>query len=262
MKKIASLSVMLVSAALLSVPALASDKGKPFVTVNGQAIPQNVADAFTGEQRAQGVPDSPELQAAVREELIRRALLVQEAKKKGLDKIPQVQGAVDLATQTILIRAYLSDYVSKRPVSDAQLRKDYDAINANLGKEYRARHILVEKEDEAKALIAKLDKGEKMADLASVSKDPGSKDKGGDLDWSQANAYVAPFAQALTSLEKGKYTKTPVKTDFGYHVILLEDSRNPTPPPFEEVKPQLMQRANKMQVDQLVNELRSKAKVN
>lgn len=262
MKRLSSLTALLITAALTAAPAWSADKGKVFATVNGQPIPQNVADAFLVEQRAQGVNDSPELQAAIKEELVRRSLLVQEARKKGLDKVPTIQGAVDLATQTILIRAYLSDFVSKTPISDAQLRKDYDDINAKLGKEYHARHILVETEDEAKALIAKLDKGEKLANLASVSKDPGSKDKGGDLGWSQANAYVPPFAQALTQLEPGQYTKTPVRSDFGFHVIQLEETRNPTPPAFEEVKPQLIQRANKIQIEKLVNELRSKAKIN
>lgn len=256
---------LLLASLLLAIgtsQALAADKSKAYATVNGQTIGQNVADAFLSEQKSQGVQDSPQLQAAIKEELVRRALLVQEARKKGLDKLPQIQGAMELATQTILIRAYLSEYLGSNPVSDAQLRKDYDDINATLGKEYRARHILVEKEDEAKAIIAKLDKGEKIADLASVSKDPGSKDKGGDLDWAQAGSYVPPFAEALSKLEKGKYTATPVKTDFGYHVIYLEDVRNPIPPAFEEVKPQLVQRANKLQVDRLINDLRGKAKVN
>jgi peptidyl-prolyl cis-trans isomerase C len=121
--------------------------------------------------------------------------------------------------------------------------------------------VLVEKEEDAKAIIAKLDKGEKFSELAKQSKDPGSKDKGGELGWSSSKAYVKPFGDALTQLKKGEYTKTPVKSDFGYHVIQLDDSRPMTPPPFDQVKPQLQQRAGQQQVENLVKELRSKAKV-
>ena len=128
--------------------------------------------------------------------------------------------------------------------------------------EYKSRHVLVEKEDEAKAIIAKLEKGEKFADLAKQSKDPGSKDTGGDLGWSAPTAYVKAFGEALTKLKKGEFTKTPVKTDFGYHVIQLDDSRPMTPPPFDQVKAQLQQRANQQQVENLVRDLRAKAKIN
>jgi peptidyl-prolyl cis-trans isomerase C len=131
-----------------------------------------------------------------------------------------------MARQAVLIRAYLQDFVKAHPVSDADVKSEYDKIKTQLGdKEYKARHILVEKEEDAKAIIAKLDKGEKIEDLAKQSKDPGSKDKGGDLGWANPAGFVKPFAEALSKLEKGKYTAAPVKTDFGYHVIKLEDSR-------------------------------------
>ena len=135
-------------------------------------------------------------------------------------------------------------------------------IKHNLGStEYKSRHVLVEKEEEAKAIIAKLDKGEKFSELAKQSKDPGSKDKGGELGWSSPAAYVKPFGEALTKLKKGEYTKTPVQSDFGYHVIQLDDSRPANPPPFDQVKPQMQQRASQQQIETLVKELRSKAKV-
>ena len=261
MYKISRLAALLVAGTLISVPAFAQSKA--FATVNGQAIPQSVYDAFAAEQKAQGAPDNAELQGAVKEELIRRELLAQEAKKKGLDKKGTVPGQVELAKQAVLIRAFLTDYVQAHPVSDAQLKAEYEGIKNNLGStEYKARHVLVEKEDDAKAIIAKLDKGEKFSELAKQSKDPGSKDKGGELGWSSPNAYVKPFGEALGKLKKGEYTKTPVKSDFGYHVIQLDDSRPMTPPPFEQVKPQLQQRASQQQVEQLVKELRAKAKVN
>ncbi len=262
MYKLSRLAALLVAGAIVSAPALAQNKGA-FATVNGQAIPQSVYDAFVAEQKAQGAPDSAELQNAVKEELVRREILAQEAKKKGLDKKANIQGQIELAKQAVLIRAFLTDYVQAHPISDAQLKAEYELIKNNLGStEYKSRHVLVEKEDDAKAIIAKLDKGEKFSELAKQSKDPGSKDKGGELGWSSPNAYVKPFAEALGKLKKGEYTKTPVKSDFGYHVIQLDDSRPLNPPAFDQVKPQLQQRANQQQVENLVKELRAKAKVN
>ena len=263
MFKLSRLAALLVAGAIVSAPALAADKAKAFATVNGQPISQSVYNAFIAEQQAQGAPDSPELQGAVKEELVRREILAQEAKKKGLDKSANIQGQIELAKQAVLIRAYLSDYVKAHPISEAQLKAEYELIKNNLGStEYKARHVLVEKEEDAKAIIAKLDKGEKFSELAKASKDPGSKDKGGELGWSSPNSYVKPFGEALAKLKKNEYTKTPVKSDFGYHVIMLEDSRPANPPPFEQVKQQMQQRAAQQQVEQLVKELRGKAKVN
>ena len=262
MLKLSRLAGLLVAGAIISAPALAAEKGKAFATVNGQPISQTVYNAFVAEQKAQGAPDSPELQNAVKEELVRREILAQEAKKKGMDKNPNIQGQIELAKQAVLIRAYLSDYVKANPISEAQLKAEYDVIKNNLGStEYKSRHVLVEKEEDAKAIIAKLDKGEKFSELAKQSKDPGSKDKGGELGWSSPAAYVKPFGEALTKLKKGEYTKTPVHSDFGYHVIQLDDSRPANPPPFDQVKPQLQQRASQQQIETLVKELRSKAKV-
>lgn len=261
MQKFSRLAALLIASAIISAPAFAQSKA--FATVNGQAIPQSVYEAFITQQKAQGAPDSPELQNAVKEELVNRELLAQEAKRKGLDKKGTVPGQIELAKQAVLISAFMKDYVQAHPISEAQLKAQYDGIKANLGStEYKARHILVEKEDDAKAIIAKLEKGEKFSELAKQSKDPGSKDKGGELDWSSPASYVKPFGEALTKLKKGEYTKTPVKSDFGYHVIQLDDSRPMTPPPYEQVKPQLQQRATQQQVEQLVKDLRAKAKVN
>ncbi len=258
MQKLSRLAALVVAGTLISAPALAQK-----TTVNGQTIPASVFEAFAAEQKAQGAPDSPELQAAIKEELVRREILAQEARKKGLDKKGEIAGQIELAKQAVLIRAFLADYVKSHPVSEDKLKKDYEAIKANLGStEYKPRHVLVEKEEDAKAIIAKLDKGEKFADLAKQSKDPGSKDNGGELGWSSPSSYVKPFGEALAKLKKGEYTKAPVKTDFGYHVILLDDSRALTPPPYDQVKPQLQQRANAQAVEELIKELRAKAKVN
>jgi peptidyl-prolyl cis-trans isomerase C len=266
MHTLSRLAAALLAATVLSAPALAADaapKGKPVATVNGKAIPQNLYDAFAAEQKAQGAADSPELQNAIKEELVRREILAQEAVKKGLDKKGDVAAKMDLARQAVLIQAYLTDYVKANPINEEKLKAEYDAIKTQLGStEYKARHILVDKEEDAKAIIAKLGKGEPFAELAKQSKDPGSKDSGGELGWSSPKSYVKPFADALQSLKKGEVTKEPVKTDFGYHVIQLEDTRPLNPPPFEQVKPQLQQRASQQQVEQLVKELRAKAKVN
>ncbi|WIM06149.1 MAG: peptidylprolyl isomerase [Candidatus Nitricoxidivorans perseverans] len=253
--------------AALSAPALAKDDNKPsankpFAVVNGRAIPQARADALLAGQMAQGQPDTPKLHDAVREELVRREVLVQEAEKKGMDKKIEIQAQMMMARQGVLIGAYLQDYVKAHPVSDEAIKKEYEGIRAALGdKEYKARHILVEKEDEAKAIIEKLAKGEKFEELAKQSKDPGSKERGGDLGWANQAAYVKPFSDAMIKLAKGKHTEAPVKSDFGWHVILLEDTRELKAPPLDGVKPQIAQRIQQQMVEKHIIELRGKAKV-
>ena len=260
MHKKTKLATALLVGALMSAPALAA--GKAFVTVNGVAVSQNLADTFIAEQKAQGAPDSPELKNAVREELIRRELLIQEAKKAGIDKRADVSAQAEAARQAIFIRAFVQDYLKKNQISDAQLKADYDKIKSQLGNtEYKARHILVQNEADAKAIIENLKKGAKFEELSKQSIDPGSKDNGGDLGWASAGNFVKPFSDALTGLTKGKYTETPVKTDFGYHVILLEDSRPLNAPAFEEIKPRLLQQAQSQQIGKLVDGLRAKAKI-
>lgn len=256
-----SLALALAIAFSPAVMAQAS-KFKPIATVNGTTIPQARADALIAEQLAQGTPDSEELRSRVREELVRREILTQEARKKGLDKKPEIMGQMELARQAVLIRAYLQDYVRGNEPGDAELKKEYDAIVARLGsKEYKARHILVEKEDEAKAIVEKLKKGEKFDDLAKDSKDPGSKDKGGDLGWSSPANYVKPFSDALVKLAKNQYTPEPVKSDFGYHVIMLDDVRDAKMPSFEEAKPGLAQRMQQQMIEKVILDLRAKAKI-
>lgn len=249
------------AASKAATTAAASGDSKP-ITVNGTVIPKDRGDALFTEQLAQGTPDSPELRNAIKEEVIRREILAGEARKKGLEKNPMLKAQMELAQQAVLIRAYMQDFVRTHPVSDADAQKEYDSIKAQLGsKEYKSRHILVEKEDDAKAIIAKLQKGEKFDELAKQSKDPGSKDKGGDLGWSAPSAYVKPFSDALTKLEKGAFTAIPVKSDFGYHVIKLEDVRDLKVPSFEEAKPQISQRLQQKMVEEHILSLRKSAKV-
>lgn len=259
-------SLLLIAAALMTGGA-AHAQQKPagksaYATVNGKAISKNLADTLTAAQTQQGQTDSPELRNAVKEELVRREIIAQEAAKKGFDKKPDVQAQMDLARQGVLIGAYLKDYVAKHPVADAQVKQAYDDLKTRLGnKEYKVRHILVDGEDEAKAIIAKLQKGEKFEDLAKQSKDPGSKERGGDLGWANPASFVKPFSDAMVKLEKGKYTAQPVKSDFGWHVIQLDDTRDVKVPTFEEAKGQLTQQMQQNVVQKHVEELRAKAKV-
>ncbi len=260
MHKHSKLATALIVGALMSVTAMAA--GNAFVTVNGVAVSQSMADVFMAEQKAQGAPDSAELRKAVREELIRRELLVQEAKKAGLDKKPDIAAQADAARQAFFIRAYVQDYVKKNPISNDLLKAEYDKIKTQMGStEYKSAHILVASEDEAKAVIENLKKGAKFAELAKQSIDPGSKENGGDLGWASATNFVKPFSEALTALAKGKYTEAPVKSDFGYHVIMLEDTRPLNAPTFEEIKPRLLQQAQSQQITKMVDDLRAKAKI-
>ena len=228
-----------------------------------EIYPQALYEFLLKERLATGQqPDSPQLREMIRDELINRELVMREAKRKGLDRDPAIKASMELNAQTVLVRAYMTDYVKANPPSDDQLKKDYEMIKSALGsKEYRARHILVEKEDEAKDIIAQLQKGEKFEKLAERSKDPGSKEKGGDLDWASPANFAKPFSDAMIALQKGKFTPTPVQTQFGWHVILLEDVRDTKAPSFEEVKPNLTQRAQGLLVEKHLADLRTKAAI-
>jgi peptidyl-prolyl cis-trans isomerase C len=222
--------------------------------------PPGQYDLLLKERLAQGQPDSPELRNSVREELNTRELLAREARKQGLDKNTDVKMQMDLAGQTVLVRAYVTDWVAKNPIPEADLRAEYEKIKSQIGdKEYKVRHILVEKEDEAKDVINELQKGAKFEDLAKArSKDPGSKDRGGDLDWNAPAGFVKPFGDAMAKTPKGKFTPQPVQTQFGWHVILVEDVRDAKVPSFEEVKPQLTQRLQSQWLDKYFKDLRTK----
>jgi peptidyl-prolyl cis-trans isomerase C len=207
-----------------------------------------------------GQQDTPQVRARITEELTHRELMMREAKKKGMDKDAGMKVQMDLAAQNVMLRAFVQDYMKAHPVSDDELKKDYEGIKAQLGdKEYKVRHILVEKEDEAKDIIAQLQKGEKFEKLAERSKDEGSKVKGGDLDWNSPANFVKPFSDAMVGLTKGKFTPLPVQSQFGWHVIQLDDVRAAKVPTFEEVKQNLQQQSQSKVLDKLIRELRAKA---
>jgi len=213
-------------------------------------------------QEARGQKDSPELRAAIRDRLITLEMLGREATRKGLAKNADTMIQLDLARADILARAFQMDFFKNHPVSDDVLKAEFEKFKTQMGdREYKARHVLVEGEAEAKEIIAKLKKGEKFEELAKVSKDTGSKDRGGDLDWNVPGGFVKPFSDAMMKLEKGKYTEAPVQTQFGWHVIMLEDTRPSKFPPFDEAKPRMLQRMQEAQFEKAVNDLRAKAKI-
>jgi peptidyl-prolyl cis-trans isomerase C len=243
--------------------AAASSSSGGRVVVNGVSIPQSRIDAMNRELTQQGQPDTPERHNAVKDELVNREVIAQAAQKRGLDKNPDIAAQMEMARQAVLVRALFEDEVKKNPITDAQLEQQYTQFKGSMGtNEYKVRHILVDKEDDAKAIIAELNKGGDFAKLAKEkSKDPGSKDNGGDLDWGPSARYVKPFADAVTGMQKGQTTTAPIKTDFGYHVIRLDDVRPLTVPPFAELKEQFRQRAQQQQVQKMVADLRSRAKI-
>jgi len=241
--------------------AAAPSASAPSAAPTGKTLyaPQQY-DFMIKERVQQGQQDTPELRNAVREELNTRELLAREARKQGIDKTTEMKAQMDLAAQTILVRAYVQDWLSKNPVPESELRKEYDNIKSQIGdKEYKVRHILVEKEDEAKEVISELQKGAKFDELAKArSKDPGSKDRGGDLDWNAPTNFVKPFGDAMKSTPKGKFTAQPVQTQFGWHVIQVEDVRDAKVPGYDEVKPQLQQRMQAQWLDKYFKDLRAK----
>jgi peptidyl-prolyl cis-trans isomerase C len=258
-----SLSLRLAKlAAVALLPIASAALAQNAAVVNNKPIPKQKVDDFVAALAAQGRPDTPELRAAVREELIARELFVQEAEKKGLTRNADVQRQLDNVRQDILIRALIRDHLKANPIKDDEIKAEYDKIRQQAGdKEYHARHILVEKEDEAKDIIAQLKKGAKFEDLAKKSKDTGSAQSGGDLEWNTPQTFVKEFSDAMVKLEKGKFTDTPVKTQFGYHVIRLDDVREAKAPPLEQVRPQIQQELERHRVQALQQSLRAKAKI-
>ena len=269
---------ILVAALVVAIPAVAAaqDAAKdavkpkpaapasgPVAKVNGVAVPRSRLEYFIEQNKGRGMQDNDQTRAMVREELVNREVIAQEAAKSGLAKKPEVQAELDLARQQIIVNAYLRDYVRRNPVSEADVQKEYDRARAQTGaKEYKASHILVETEDEAKNLIAQLKKGGKFDELASKnSKDPGSKERGGDLDWNVPGAFDKQFSDAMVKLEKGKYTETPVRTRFGFHVIRLDDVRETRFPALADVKQRIQQQLVQNRVEELIRGLRAKAKI-
>jgi peptidyl-prolyl cis-trans isomerase C len=238
-------------------------RGAPVATVNGVAVPQARADFLMQQQAQRGAPDNEQMRNMVREELVNREVVMQEAQKSGIARQSEVQTQLEMARQEIIVGAYLRDWARKHPVTDAEVQKEYDRAKTQHGdKEYRARHILVETEDEAKALIAQLKKGGKFDDLAAKnSKDTGSAQRGGDLDWNVPGTFDKQFSDAMVKLDKGKYTDAPVRTRFGFHVIQLDDVRPAKFATLAEVKPRIQQMLVQNKIEELIRGLRARAKI-
>ena len=243
----------------------AAPAGPAAATVNGTAISQTTVDTIVRQAGAQGRPDTPETRKAIVDQLALQMVVADEAVKKGLDKSPEVVEQLTAMRQSVLANAYVRDYVKNNPVTDEMLKAEYDRIKAQIagGNQYKARHILVDKESDAKDIIARLKKDPSaFAKLAAErSKDPGSKTQGGDLGWFDPSQMVPEFGAAVAKLEKGKFTEEPVKTQYGYHVILLEDSKPVEAPPLEAVKPQLTQRLQQQNLGKQLETLKAAAKI-
>jgi peptidyl-prolyl cis-trans isomerase C len=255
-------SIVLAAAGLAPLAVQAQN----IAVVNGKPVPKARVDAIVTQvqkqatQRGQQLP--PDLDKLVRDKVVTDEILSQEAERRGLAASADFKSQMEIARQSILIGLLSQDVEKKSAVSDAEVQAEYDKFKAqSSGTEYKARHILVEKEDDAKALIAQLKAGGNFAELAKKnSKDPGSAPNGGDLDFASPSSYVPEFSQALVALKKGEYTQTPVKTQFGYHIIMLEDTRAAQFPPLADVKPQIVQRLTQQKATAFRDELRAKAK--
>jgi peptidyl-prolyl cis-trans isomerase C len=257
-KSLAALAVALAFAGAAQAQNIAIVNGKPVPKVRADEL---MKQATRGGQQ----PATPEMEARVREEVVVREIFAQEAERKGLAASPTVRTQMEIVRQQLIIRELFTDYLKKNPVTDAEAKAEYDKYKAQAGgggnTEYRARHILVEKEDEARALLVQLKGGAKFEDLAKKhSKDTGSATNGGELDFAKPDAYVPEFGQAMASLKKGQLTTDPVKTQFGFHIIKLEDTREAKFPEFEEVKPQLTQQMEQRKLQAYQESLRKSAK--
>ncbi|MBW0169570.1 MAG: peptidylprolyl isomerase [Hydrogenophaga sp.] len=255
-----SLSALTAAALITAAPwALAQN----VAIVNGKAVPSARLAVLEQQIAASGRPVDDNVRAQLKEEVVLREIFMQEAQKRGIAATEDYKNQMELARQTIMIRALFADYQKKNPVTAADVKAEYDKfVAANGGKEYRARHILVEQEDEAKAIIASLKKGGKFEEIAKKqSKDPGSGANGGDLDWAAAASYVPEFSEAMVKLEKGQMTQEPVKTQFGWHIIRVDDVRTAELPKLEDIKPQIEQQMQQQKLADFQKSLREKAKI-
>lgn len=256
MKKFALAAIV---AALVPAAAIAQN----IATVNGKPVPKARVETLIHQVTKSGQQQrTPELEAQVKDEVVRREIFMQAAEKAGIPQTADYKAQYEIARQMLLIRGLMEDFRAKNPVSDADAQAEYDKFKAaSAGNEYRARHILVEKEEDAKALIAQIKGGASFEELAKKnSKDTGSAANGGDLDFANPNNFVPEFSKAMTALKKGEMTQEPVKSQFGYHIIKLEDVRPATFPAFDDVKAQIKQRLEQQKSAEFQKSLIDKAK--
>jgi peptidyl-prolyl cis-trans isomerase C len=250
-----------VAASTAAAPAAPATESSVIITVNKTPIPQARIDLRLKVAAQQGQPDSPDLRKAIRDDLINLEVISQEAVKKGLDQQPEVVQQIELTKQTALANAYVMDFVKNHPLSEDALKQEYENQKSHYGnKEYKVEHILVDSEKEAQAIIVELKKkGSKFDKIAKKSsKDPGSKDKGGDLGWTVPTTFVQPFGEAILKLNKGEMS-APVQTQYGWHVIKLDDIRDLKIPTMEEVKGNLEKRLQQLAIQDAIKALRANA---
>lgn len=253
-------SAALIAALVLPLSVMAQN----VATVNGKPVPMSRVDALiktaTRGNPSQEIP--PEVKAQAKDQVVMREIFAQEAEKQGIPGTADFKSQLEMARQIVLINTLFQNFIKTHPVTDAEAKAEYDQIKAEqTGLEYHARHILVDSEDEAKKLIAQIKAGSKFEDVAKKSsKDTGSAENGGDLDWAKPGNYVPEFATALQGLKKGQMTDTPVKTQFGYHIIRLEDTRQASFPSFDEVKDKIKQQKEQVKLQEYQEKLRKAAK--
>ncbi len=244
----------------LAPSAFAADS---VATVNGKPIKQSIYDYIAKDATSRGQKVDDQVKQAIVNKLVDSELVYQEAQKIGIDKQADYLAREELARRELLTSAYLQDYVKKHPISDADTKAAYEQYKKAYGeKEYSARHILVKTEAEAKDIIAQLGKGGDFAKIAKEkSLDPGSKEKGGDLGWFSPATMVKPFSDVVANLQKGATSSSPVQTQFGWHVIKLIDTRAAQPMPYEKLKDGLQKNLQQRNLEKMMGELRSKAKI-
>jgi peptidyl-prolyl cis-trans isomerase C len=253
------LRVLAFSAAMVASTAVFAQN---IATVNGKPIPKAREDAWVEQLKKQGQQDTPQLRQQVKDQLIQREVFMQEVTKRGIAEKPDVKFQLDVQRQNALIQALMRDELAKNPITDEQIKAAYEEQKKATGaKEYKVRHILVDSEADAKDITAQLKKGAKWEDLAKKSKDPGSAQRGGELDWAGAGAYVKPFSDAMVKLDKGQMTDAPVQSQFGWHVIKVDDTRDAQFPPLEQVAPQIREALQQQKMAAYADQLRKAAKI-
>ena len=256
---------LLIASALLSLLSLGTTAAlaQNIAIVNGKAVPKARMDSLSLQFQSTGRPITPEVQEQMRQHLIALEVFTQEADKLGLSSSDEFKAQMELARQTVLANQLIKEFEKKNAITDELLKAEYDKFAAaNGGKEIKARHILVDKEADATAIIASLKKGGKFEEIAKKrSKDTGSGSKGGDLDWANPSSYVPEFSAALQALKKGQLTDKAVKTQFGFHIIRVDDVRDIKLPTFDEVKPQIADQMKQDKRGTYQRDLLGKAKV-
>jgi len=256
----APLALLLASA--IATPLHAAEGDKVRALVNGKPITQEMLDVYRA-QRARRAPQGQAIdEQTALQELINVELMLQDAEQKKLDQRPEVKRELDWHRRGVLVSLDMREYLEQHPITEAELKAAYEERKAaHPGKEYHARHILVKTEDEAKAIIAELEKGADFAELARQKSTGPTGKNGGDLGWFSPDQMVPEFGAAVQKLKKGEFSREPVKTQFGWHVILLEDMREVPPPDFESMKPELQARLQNARIDAFLKGLREKAKI-